>query len=204
MAGTGGRNAIGLHVLRALPVAVPVLLSIAALIALEVSCRALGLRLHLCDRCVVRQRRRRVMLISALVLAFVVLAAVLYLIPTVPLFDRKWGILFAPWVLLAALLAAETPLAGMRVHPLSNGVQRVRGASALTQGLQREHPELLAVDVQPRFWPSRLELYALLMPAGLAAIAETRTRCDALSYNRPGGMMSRSPGDRDGMPDRRA
>ena len=171
MAGTGGRKPLELHILRALPIVVPAVLSIAALVALEMYCRTLGLRLNVCRTCAVRQRRSRTMLITVLALAFVALAAVLYLAPVVQLFDRKWAILFAPWIVLAALLANETPLAGMRIHAHSPEIQRIRGAPAITQVLQRERPDALLADVPTRFWPPRLDLWAFVVPVVLVAIA---------------------------------
>ena len=180
MAGTGGRKPLELQILRALPILVPALLSIAALVALEIYCRAIGMRLSLCSACAAGQKRRRAILITVLVLTFVGLAAALYLVPVLELFDRKWGILFAPWVILAALLATETPLAGMRIQPQSAAVQRVRGAPALAQVIRREHPEALLAEVAHRFWPLRLELWALLVPAALVAIAIFGPRLERL------------------------
>lgn len=187
MAGSGGRNAVELAILRALPVAVALLLAVAALTALEAWCRRRGLRLSLCGPCARRQRRRRIWLIAVVVLALVALAAVLYLIPVVPLFDRKWGLLFTPWVLFAALLATETPLAGMRCTPLTDDVQRVRGVPALADLIRQEHPGVWLAEAPARFWPPRLELWLMVVPAAAAGIAMFGPRLEGLPHECPYG-----------------
>jgi hypothetical protein len=121
------------------------------------------------------------------VLSFVALAAALYLIPTLALFDRKWGILFAPWVLLAALLANETPLAGMRIHPLTARVQRMRGAPAFAEVIRQEHPGLLLAQPPTRFWPPRLDLWALLVPAALVTMSIFGPRLERFPLECPYG-----------------
>jgi hypothetical protein len=187
MAGTGGRNATELQILRTLPIVVAALWCIAALIALEVLCRRIGLRLSLCSPCAARQRRRRAILLIVLVLFFVALAALPYLHPTLPLYDRKWGILFAPWVILAALLATETPLAGMRVRAVSDEVRRIQGAPAFADVMKREHPGALLKEAPARFWPARLELWGLAVPAVLVAIAIWGPRLERLPFECPYG-----------------
>ena len=187
MAGTGGRSPTELALLRALPIVVAALWSIAALVALEAFCRRVGLRLTLCRPCARRQRRRRAALIAVLALSFIALAAGLYLLPTLPLDDRKWGILFAPWAVLAALLAGETPLAGIRIRAFSAGVWRIQGAPALADATAKDHPERVASDAVAPFWPPRLELWALGVPAMLVAISTLGPRLERYPLECPYG-----------------
>lgn len=187
MAGAGGRNATELAVFRALPVAVAALWSIAAIVALEVFCRRAGLRLSLCRPCAGRQRRRRAALVAALALSFIALAAALYLVPMLALYDRKWGVLFAPWAILAALLAGETPLAGIRIRAVSDEVWRILGAPASTAAIAVEHPDRVVTESGTPFWPPRLELWTLTVPVALAAVSILGPRLERFPLECPYG-----------------
>jgi hypothetical protein len=187
MAGTGGRNRVELRILQYLPIVVPAAWSIVALVLLEAWSRRIGLRLSLCHPCASRQRWRRVTLIFVLVFSFVSLAASLYLIPVLALDERRWGILFAPWVILAALLATETPLAGIRLRPITNDVLRVRGAPAFAGVMQAEHPDVVVKEAPATFWPPRIELWALAVPAALVAVSIAGLRLERLTLDCPYG-----------------
>jgi hypothetical protein len=187
MAGTGGRNAMELAVFRTLPVVVAALWSIPAMVALEIFCRRAGLRLSLCRPCAGRQSRRRAALVAVLALSFIALATVLYLVPVLALYDRKWGIFFAPWAILAALLAGETPLAGIRIRAISDGVWRLLGARAFATAVAAEHPERVVTESATSFWPPRLELWSLIVPTALAALAILGPRLERFPLECPYG-----------------
>ena len=187
MAGTGGRKANELRFLVSLPVVVPVLWSAAALIGIAALCRRTGLRLSLCRPCISRQRKRRALLALVLSAVFVALAALLYLGAAPALDDRKWGLLFLPWVVFAALLANDTPLGGIRGRALSNDVHRVLGARAAFAVLRKEHPEALTTGDVPALRPPRLELAAWAVPAILAGIAVLAPRLEPFPLECPYG-----------------
>ena len=187
MSGTGSRDPKELAIFRTLPVAVAVLWSTAAMVALEIFCRRAGLRLSLCAPCAARQRRRRAALIVVLALSLIALAAVLYLVPVLHLYDRKWGILFAPWAILAALLAGETPLAGIRVRAFSDNVWRILGAPAFATAIAADHPDRVVANPATPFWPPRLELWTLIVPAALGTLSLLGPRLERFPLECPYG-----------------
>jgi hypothetical protein len=171
MMGTGDPTPNKLHFLRGLPILVAALWSVAAVIVLEIFCWHAGLRLSLCRSCAALQRWRRAKLATVLVLAFVALAALMYLIPGLTLDDRKWGIYFALWIVLAALVANWTPLAGVRCRPLSSDVQQIVGASLAGSVVEKEQPDALAAQTKSSIWPPRIEFIAWTVPAVLLGIS---------------------------------
>jgi len=127
------------------------------------------------------------MLIAVLALLLIVLAAVLYLVPVLALYDRKWGILFAPWAILAALLADETPLAGIRIRAFSAEVWRIHGAPAFADAMRKDHPDRVVADAMVPFRPPGLELWALGAPVILVAISILGPRLERFPLECPYG-----------------
>lgn len=160
-----------LRLLRALPVIVAALWSALAVIGIEVFCRRAGLSLSLCRPCATVQRWRRVKFAMVLVFAFIALAVLLYLAAAPALDDRKWGMLFAPWIILAALVANWTPLAGVRCCPLSDTVQQICGASAAARVIGEERSDVIAAAARPGIWPPRIELVSWVVAATIVGIA---------------------------------
>jgi hypothetical protein len=171
MMGTGDPRPNELRFLRALPILVAVLWAVAGVVELEIFCRHVGLRLSLCRSCAALQRWRRAKLVTVLVLAFVALAALLYVTPGPALDDRKWGILFAPWIILAALAGNWTPFSGVRCRPLSDDVHQILGAPAAGRVVQKEQPSALAPQIKASIWPPRIEFLAWTVPAVLLGIS---------------------------------
>jgi hypothetical protein len=130
--------------------------------------------------------------VTVLVLAFIALAALLYLMPGPAVDDRKWGILFAPWIVLAALAANWTALAGVRCRPLSNDVYQINGASAAGGVVEKEQPGALAPPIRATIWPPRIELIAWAMPAVLLGISILGPRLERYPLECPYGTYPMS------------